>query len=247
MSFIQERFEQFAAIPFVDHPFADAKAPRAWAAYIGIKQAELAEFGITLADLPEQVQSRAEVRAKCRDTECHVLIGYICAMAWGNQGPGKSLRYAQAAWKARTKVSSLLEKLRNDGLPRRDAFELFCNEGEVKGLGVSYFTKLIFFFMSQTDCYIMDQWTSKSINYLTARRVVRIYNDAPTRANDGSNYDEYCALVDRLGRMLVERQQEGCGEKVEQRLFCKGGKEHESGEWRKIIRAVGNNFQTSKR
>lgn len=242
MPIIQERFEQFAAINFEDHGFAAARAPRAWAEYIGISREELAEYGITFDELSATVLSRAEVRAKCRDAASHVLIGYISAMAWGNQGPGKSRSSARDAWAARARIVTLLESLRDGGLSRQEAFDLFCGAGEVRGLGVSYFTKLIFFFFPQDNCYIMDQWTSKSINYLAARRVVLIYADAPTRANDGTNYEAYCVLIDLLGRKLAELGQDGRGEIVEQRLFCRGGRAHQVGPWREIIRAVGNNF-----
>lgn len=242
MSIDTDRFTQFAEIPFTDHPFANAKAPRAWANYIGITGENLAEFGFTLNDLPDTVLNRAEVRAICTDPEKHVMFGYICSMAWGNQGVGARLKSARRAWAGRKKTEGILMKIRAGGLTRSAAYELFCGQGEVSGLGVSYFTKLIFFFMPNDDCYIMDQWTGKSINYLAGRSVVCMTKEAPTRANTGANYADYCRLVDQLARKLAEIGQESRGEKVEQRLFSKGGKGRTVGEWRRIIRRVGNNY-----
>lgn len=241
MSIDPERFTQFAAIPFIDQPFAEAKAPRTWADFIGITDSELEGSGFTLDDLPETVLTRAEVRAICTDRENPVMFGYICCMAWGNQGVPPRSNSARMAWAGRDKTAGILLNIRDGGLTRSEAYELFCGEGEVSGLGVSYFTKLIFFFMPNDDCYIMDQWTGKSINYLAARSVVRMTREAPTRANTGANYADYCRLVDLLGNMLAEIGQESRGEKVEQRLFSKGGKGNVVGAWRRIIRRVGSN------
>lgn len=236
MTFDADRLKQFMDIPFVPQPFASAKIPRVWAESIGITEEDLMEFEIGMADLPDTKLSRYQVRDICRAPGTHVLIGYICAMAWGAQGVGPTSRHAISAWAARAALIPALEEIKAGGLALDQAYKLFCGDGVVTGLGVSYFTKLIFFFMPEMNGYIVDQWTAKSINYLTGRDVVIIDDEAPTRRNTEVHYAQYRAMVDALVEELRAVGQHNTGEEVEQRLFSSGGKGDAVGAWRAIIR-----------
>ena len=85
------------------------------------------------------------------------------------------------------------------------------------GLGPSYFTKLLFFFSSDDNFWIMDQWTGKSINLLTGKKVVRFTGSSPSDQNKGGNYQAYCEEVDALATQLNTN-----GNEIEQRLMSKG-------------------------
>ena len=181
--------------------------------------------------LPTVPLNRADVRAICQDSDKLALVGYACAMAWGGQGsgPGGSKSVA-TAWADRAKLADQLTRLRVGGLSRSRAYDLFCGAGEVKGLGPSYFTKLLYFFSPALDFYIMDQWTAKSINLLTGVHVVRVYDSSPTRENKGGNYQAFCEEVDHLAALLGQT-----GDQIEQRLFSDGGRRR--APWRAHVHA----------
>jgi hypothetical protein len=184
-----------------------------------------------LEGLPEQKITRATVRSICRDPHHHVLRGYVCAMAWGGQGSGPGARkHVTAAWNERERLSGHLEILKKGGIRRDAAYALFTGEGAVPGLGPSFFTKLLYFFLPSPDCYIMDQWTVKSVNLLTGRQVAKLAGDAPSKLNTGAEYLAFCEEVDSMATAL------GCsGECVEERLFSKGGRK--PWDWRAYLRA----------
>jgi hypothetical protein len=183
-----------------------------------------------IAELPRKKVDRREVRSICIDPATHVLFGYACAMAWGGQGGGVSQPSVRYAWQHRTRLECHLTRLRQ-GATRSEAYNLFCAEGAIKGLGPSFFTKLLYFFSPSPCSYIMDQWTAKSINLLTGRLVVQMDGDFPSRRNTGENYRKFCKEVDSIAAMI------GCsGQEAEERLFSQGGRSR--WPWREYV--IGN-------
>lgn len=235
MSFDKDRLPEFTAIPFERKPFASARVPREWMKSMGIGGEDLSRFGLEMASIPEGLQDRYQVRDICRDSARHVLVGYICAMAWGGQGPGKMQHHAKRAWGSRSLLVPILERIKAGGLTRAQAYDVL-NDAAIEGLGPSYFTKLIFFFMPERNSYIMDQWTAKSINYLTARKIVKLNSHVPSRANSGEDYERYCMLVEELRDHLATLGEKLSGEEVEQRIFSSGGKGKALGKWRALIK-----------
>jgi hypothetical protein len=216
-----------AAIPFVNpHWSVFAGTKHIPAGKIGIEPANWARtHGIALTPpspaLPTYLLDRSDVRKICRNTNNPVLFGYICAMAWGSQGAGPGGgRYVRSAWKDAAKISNTLSKIRGGGHTRCEAYNLFLGPGDVPGLGPAYFTKLLYFFSPESNFYIMDQWTAKSINLLTGRNVVRIQNDNVSVTNTCGNYEAYCLEVDAIAGHLSES-----GENIEEMLMSKGGKQ----------------------
>lgn len=228
ITFHEQRLAQFLAIPFEHQIFAYARAPQAWVRSMGLAGADF------VVALPAQAQTREEVRQLCRNEEFPLLYRYICAMAWGNQGAGKSRRYAQLAWAGRERLEPLLAAIAAGSISRAAAYESFCGGGAVKGLGPSYFTKLLYFFWPEERCYIMDQWSARSVNYLTGEKLVRMSANYVAPSNDGERYDRYCLAVESLAS-LADAERRLSGAETEMRLFCRGGKL--AGPWRTIIRA----------
>jgi len=178
--------------------------------------------------LPDFHLDRNAVRAICRDPRQNVLFGYVCAMAWGGQGDGNGRRNPINAWAHAQVIAVRLTALRMGGLTRSEAYNLFCNGGEIPGLGPSFFTKLLYFFSPTPSFFIMDQWTAKSVNLLTGTRVVRMYGSSPTRDNTGGNYQAFCEEVDLMAGLI------GCaGQEAEERLFSQGGRH--SWPWRAYV------------
>jgi 8-oxoguanine DNA glycosylase-like protein len=178
--------------------------------------------------LPSHALDRKEVRAICTDRSRSVLFGYVCAMAWGGQGGGVTQRSAKQAWHGRVRLEQHLKQLRKGGFTRNAAYDLFCGGGEIRGLGPSFFTKLLYFFSPEPSFYIMDQWTAKSINLLTGKRIVKLLDTSPTRENTGGEYNSFCEEVDAIAALI------GCtGCEAEERLFSRGGRK--PGAWRKHV------------
>lgn len=227
MTFHENRLQQFHAIPFEHQTFAYAKAPRDWVRSMKLE-------GVDFADtLPAVAQSREDVRRLCRSGNFPLLYCYICVMAWGNQGAGKSRRHAQRAWSERERLIPILAAIAAGTISRVQAYALFCGAGAIAGLGPSYFTKLLYFFWPDECCYIMDQWTAKSINYLCGEKLVPMSGGYVATFTDGNHYERYCQAVELLAG-LTDARERLSGAETEMRLFCRGGRL--PGPWRKIIR-----------
>lgn len=205
-------------------------------------------------DIPSRDQSRDDVplsrddvKKICREeVEGDVLFGYICAMAWG----GQHMRHFKATWKKREPLAVILRKLRDENLTRGEAYGLFLGNmadkvNKIHGLGPAYWTKLLYFFRpadaglpytpESKNCYIMDQWTAKSVNLLTGLHLVKMDGPYVTPDNKCGNYQAFCEEIDRMAKILSEERGENVtGEKVEEWLFSQGRK---IGQWRKYVEA----------
>lgn len=228
MPFLENHLDQFLAS--LNEPyFWPGKAPATWAA------------NLQLDDIPNQAQlpavplTREELRKICLDEDKDPLFGYICTMAWGGQNGGpRGKRNVHDAWAERDTIRNILDTLREGGLNRNAAYQLFC-DNPVTGLGPSFFTKLLFFFSPEPNFYIMDQWTAKSVNLLTGKQIVKIYGTgrtSPTRSNVPENYEVFCAVIDALGRHT-----NFTGDKVEEKLFSRGRTRgtNNIGRWREYV------------
>jgi hypothetical protein len=179
-------------------------------------------------ELPKNLLTREQVFELCCDPKVAVLKGYVCTMAWGGQGSQRGgKQHVKAAWAARSKIADILERIRSEQLTREQAYDLFCGEGAIPGLAPAFFTKLLYFFRPGKDCYIMDQWTSKSVNLLTGRPIVRLAG-SPHRSNTGDAYRLFCEIVDDLADRLQTD-----GSDIEERLFSKGGRK--KADWRAYV------------
>ena len=206
-------------------------APSAWAKEMGLD--EVSDY-----NLPETQLTRQSVKEICQSEE--YLKGYICAMSWGGQGrgPGGST-HVKNAWKGREKIEETLKVIREGHLSRKELYNLFCEEGEISGLGPAYFTKLLYFFdpCAPTRCYIMDQWTTKPILLLTNKHLIRHANGSPSRNNRGANYEIFCKIIEDLAEKLkISKSDKSTAEDMEERLFSVGSiKRQPRGEWRQVV------------
>lgn len=183
-------------------------------------------------ELPNRLLNRTEVRAICRSEKHDVLYGYLCAMAWGGQGI-RFARHAQTAWANRHEIESKLKKMKTEKMCLQEAYDLFCGQGKIPGLGPAYFTKLLYFFCPEpVNMYILDQWTTKSVLLLTGAHIIRHTNLGPTRWNTGENYELFCRVIEHLITPLNANS----GEEVEQRIFSVGGaRKQPRGPFRQVV------------
>lgn len=203
---------------------ATGSIPTDWARRLDLNYPEI-------SNLPDQLLDRRQVRTICLDGTRHVLVGYTCAMAWGGQGT-YNRRHAKSPWDHRGRLVEHLKRLRSGTLGRSDSYNQFCGDGRIHGLGLSFFTKLLYFF-SPNSSSIMDQWTAKSLNLLTGRCVVKMDGDSPSNRNTGDDYTAFCSEID-----LIAAEMRCDGDKVEERLFSRGKEKGQPrGKWREYVRS----------
>lgn len=223
ITFRQPAFDMFRQATF-EPQGAVGFSPREWVEKMGLEVAGLPA-------LRETPMSRQEVWKVCQDPTIPSLFGYICAMAWGAQGKGPGgAKRVREAWNGRRDIEERLHCLRTADLSRAEAYNLFAGEKRIPFLGPAYFTKLLYFF-GRPGCYIMDQWTTKSVILLTGQNLVRHNNSGPTHQNTGENYELFCRVIDDLAARLGQS-----GDEIEQRLFSVGAvRRQPRGDWRQHV------------
>ena len=216
-------------VKFTSIPFAAQEAtggnPTKWIASFGVLNVPGIEH------LPNQKIDRHQLREICTNPDIPVLLGYVCAMAWGGQGSIRK-KHVTDAWGARGLLQDHLQCLRKENLTRVRAYDLFRGRGRIPGLGPAFFTKLLYFFSPQPNFYIMDQWTAKSVILLTDEPVVKMSGDSPSAENSGDDYERFCRQVDDIAGEL-----DCTGETAEERMFSSGGIGRKPrGDWRSYVK-----------
>jgi hypothetical protein len=152
----------------------------------------------------------------------------IAILSWGgmNREHGKTL-FKHTEW------ISVVENLRNGQIKtRKEAYELFLNlrkNNKLIGMGPAYFTKLICFLNPHLNGYIMDQWTSKSINILFNEELIKLSTSGHvTDKNNSVIYENFCQKIEFLATKLDINPLS-----LEEQLFSSGG--ITKGKWRSYI------------
>lgn len=180
------------------------------------------------SQLPGEALCRARLRALCATAD--PAVAFLAVMAWG----GMNRLHAARAWAARDAWSAAIGRIREGGRTRVEDFAAMHEmqmTGAFPGVGAAYFTKLLFFMRPESDAYIMDQWTAKSVNVLTGREVVKVSRGGwVVPENDSGRYEEFCAIVDHLAEQI------GCtGGEAEHALISRGGRKPWA--WRAHVKA----------
>jgi len=176
---------------------------------------------------------RIQLRALCHDLHVHVLIVYAAVMAWGGRGlMSRNYRLSLQHESLNTLVSTL-STLRNGNNSRKEAFQIIkLAAEEIKGLGISFYTKLLFFLRRDYDAYILDQFTAKSAQLLFHPPPVRLtsqYYPLPDTTPD--EYEDFCCKIEELSSDIQQLNANWTSEKVEQAMFDIRG-----GIWRKYLK-----------
>ena len=201
------------------HPseWRHAKTPAAWAKSINV------------SDMPSEVFSfqkpigREALKGFCTDVRNDSLIFYLLIMAWGSQ------RYSNAriALLSRSKILSIIDRLRKSPSSREDAFSMFTHPN-IPALGPAYFTKLMYFFSQKHDHYILDQWTARSVNLLGGNQIIPLDSNHVSRRTTGKHYEKYCCFIEELSQELGTTPDE-----LERLLFSEGGRN--PAPWRQYV------------
>ena len=186
------------------------------------------------ASYPIGQLTRIQLRKLCRDPQVDVLIAYAAVMAWGGRGVD-SRNYRLSLSKAsRSALIPTLTQLRASKANRQDDFDAMQQAAwNITGLGISFYTKLLFFFRKKADAYILDQFTAKSAQLLfDPCQVVLTTSGYPHSDNTPEAYERFCADAEALAATR-NPPPAWTGEQVEQAMFDVRG-----GAWRKHLRSI---------
>lgn len=178
--------------------------------------------------------TRVQLRNLCRDAKVDVLVAYAAVMAWGGRGvDSRNYRLSLSA-PSRKKLTDILNRLRASTQNRKTDFERMQRAAEnINGLGISFYTKLLFFFRRSADAYILDQFTAKSAKLLFDPCLVVLNPSGyPDQNNNPTSYESFCASAEALGTGRTPSPA-WTGEQIEQAMFDVRG-----GAWRKHLRTV---------
>lgn len=189
-------------------------------------------------NLPLQRLTRAEVFNICESEKFSFEYKVICILSWGAMHRGNAHKFFGNWNSFNIQLDNILTSYKNGQVTRCLAFEQI-RQLETLGCGPAYFTKLLFFF-NFGGAYIMDQWTSKSIELLWEEndRIGILFdytNNYITRANTGMFYEMYCSRVEKITHIVnLILETEYTPTEIEERIFSNGG--NNPGEWRKHIK-----------
>ena len=157
---------------------------------------------------------------------------FIAICAWGKMRHDHGRR----AWSKKNGWLGTIERLRRSHLQpetRSQTYEIFRElrkAGQLPGVGPAYFTKIMFFLRPDLNAYILDQWTSRSINLLYPEEsLIRLGpSNNVLDSNSGETYEIFCLKIEdlakRIGRTSIE---------TEKIIFGGGGKN--PAPWRKYV------------
>lgn len=221
-SFYGERLEGFLTMA---RPGSwPANTPLNWIRSVGID------------DLSRQVSDSVMTRTYLKDASSDPRVSdrdlLWSILAWGGMRRDAARRLAkhEKPWAA------LVGFLRNTRPTRKESYAACASLMSLhhpSGIGPAYYTKLIFFANPRHDGYIMDQWTSRSVNFLLMNdNLVRMrtpYHVDPR--NTPESYERFCRVIEALAQHTPSKSPE----EVEQCLFSTGGKNPDP--WRRYLLA----------
>lgn len=188
--------------------------------------------------LPNQKLSRSSVFSIVNDENLSICYKIICILSWGDMRYGNAYKFFRNWDEYSPNLEVLLGLFYEENISRLWLYDQL-NKMQMKGCGISYIPKFIYFF-SNGNAYIMDQWTAKSIELIWENKYrigIKITNNYLPRDNHSGIYEEFCKRVeyltkyinDTLGTRLNPSQ-------LEERLFSNGANNGQvRGVWRNYV------------
>lgn len=221
-----------AETQFIDTHFEALKRiPKGIQGYVGTNSLNWANKVFPNLNFGESLNKkfeRNELFDYCKNPENSDLDVLVAVLSWG----GKRYDQGRLLENQLPELLSLVKDLRNGKfLTRKEAFsklQSMRESGELLGLGIGFYTKLICFLAPNLNGYIMDQWLAKSINLLTGKQEVELTGNWVNDNNTPETYERFCSYIDTLGESLGYS-----GIDAEEILFSVGGKK--KGAWRNYL------------
>lgn len=165
----------------------------------------------------------------CRNPNNSNLAVTTAILAWG----GMRFDHARTLFQHWNHLDPIVKDLRTGTIQSRlEAFYRIQQQrslGNLPGLGIGFFTKLICFLNPNLNGFILDQWTGKSINLLYDEKFIIISNTGwVTDNNTPEIYNEFCNRVEHLAEILTIESI-----MAEELLFSTGGRKR--GQWRSYL------------
>lgn len=154
-------------------------------------------------NLPNHALDRAKLFEFCAKKNNSNLAVTMAVIAWGVMRYDHA-RFLLANW---NNLNPIIQRLRNNEIAnRQEAFLIFWeakNRKMFTHMGISYYTKLIYFIQPKLNGYILDQWTAKSINLLYDDKLVRLSSGGSVEdTNTQEVYEQYCNRIEELAEHL---------------------------------------------
>jgi hypothetical protein len=168
---------------------------------------------------------REGLRGLCQSESDHMAL-YAAIMAWGGRNfHNYRLTLDQPS---RGQLQALIQALRGSNLNRKEDFkatQTACNA--ISGLGISFYTKLLYFLRKKPDAYILDQFTAKSAILLFKQKNITLQGSMPSSKTSPDAYEIFCKDIEALATHLSDGW---TADRVEQAMFGKGT------EWRTYLK-----------
>lgn len=173
--------------------------------------------------------TREQVRVIARDPDIPPLVAYACIMAWGGM---RMDHFESSVTAGFHDIIGLVIDLRDSSNNRTDDFAMIRREAKrIPGLGISFYTKLLFFLREKPDAYILDQWTAKSARLLFPELGIQLTaQNLPDPGTSPDQYEDYCRALESCCGSRGWGKAWKTGEQVECGLFDKP-----KGKWRQHV------------
>lgn len=234
-TFIKEiHFEQFKSLSLTDKLIAQNTIqlgvdPKSWFDWIHKKIK--VNFDVNI--LSNEKVSRESIFSMVLNKSISTEICIITILAWG----GMNRKNGFHLFSGSLEFINICERIRQGMIDRKQSYAEFLNlrkQGLLKGMGPAYYTKLIFFLMPRSPKgYIMDQWTSRSINLLFDPKIVEVSINKQNQhtvkdTNTSEIYEAFCTCIEKIAaKMNLDF------ETVEMMMFSTGSNK---GKWRNYLK-----------
>ena len=149
-------------------------------------------------ELMREINSYKARRNNLSDSEIRHLI--VMVLAWGSMRivPKVAMRAMATIGEYEDICRDLLQDKELSPMAAYERFFVAHNAGRMQGIGPSYYTKLIYF-LGHQDTAIMDQWTAKTVNLLSNKKIVKVANNtAVSQKNNAGDYRNYLDFLSQL-------------------------------------------------
>jgi hypothetical protein len=178
-------------------------------------------------NLYSQKLNRKELKELCSNKAFSTKECLGAVMAWGSQ----NRKHGKMLFSRFDEIEPIIEELRGGRLDYIAAYKKFDEVWQKEkplGMGAAYFTKLIFFCEPNHQGFIMDQWTSKSVNLLCDKNIIHLVQGYVSKKNDHHTYGQFCNIIQNIAEDL-----DLPAENVEIAMFSQGG--HKKAKWRQYV------------
>lgn len=186
---------------------------------------------------PTVTNTKPEIKAMVADPKNSSLKLLFYILAWGgviNRARNPQLLYKRLKndKNSRVAVINTLNKIRNGNISNAEAFDLFQSLRKndlLPGLGVSYFTKVLYFLRPGKHSFILDQFTAKAMNYLHSKDPqnypdIPMDGDMPSNKLTGQDYEKYIKGVEQVAKDVKKSIGQISPEEAEFLIFGAHGK-----------------------